>query len=175
MPSSQTAETTRLRKSPDKGPIPRRLRFGAPQKSHFQCVGNADRFNPAGKRSSVPIQKMGRLSFRRGKCDGDTPWDSVAATQVGTRSRIKSGCRGVYHAASAWGQPRLRHYAARRASVTSSCIRGRRLPAIWSRRRFQIVSGPMDATGRMMFSSAENRRAPLRDCGVRRTKFPRRG
>ena len=31
MPSSRTAETTRLRKSTDKGPIPRRLQFGAPQ------------------------------------------------------------------------------------------------------------------------------------------------
>src|SRR5208282_5329460 len=40
MPSSRTAQTTRLRKSTDKGPIPRRLRFGAPQESHFQCVGN---------------------------------------------------------------------------------------------------------------------------------------
>ena len=52
MPSLRTAETTRLRKSTDKDPIPRRLRFGAPQESDFQRVGNTDRFNPAGNRSS---------------------------------------------------------------------------------------------------------------------------
>ena len=63
MPSSRTAETTRLRKSTDKGPIPRRLRFGAPQESHFQRVGNTAQFNPAGNRSS----HMGRSCFRRGE------------------------------------------------------------------------------------------------------------
>jgi hypothetical protein len=43
-----------LRKSSDKGPIPRRLRFGAPQESDFQRLGkNTTRFNPAGNRSSV--------------------------------------------------------------------------------------------------------------------------
>jgi hypothetical protein len=42
-----------LRKSSDKGPIPRRLRFGAPQESDFQPLGkNTTRFNPAGNRSS---------------------------------------------------------------------------------------------------------------------------
>jgi hypothetical protein len=52
MPSSPTAQTTRLRKSSDKGPIPRRLRFGAPQESDFQRLGkNTTRFNPAGNRS----------------------------------------------------------------------------------------------------------------------------
>jgi hypothetical protein len=41
-----------LRKSSDKGPIPRRLRFGAPQESDFQPLGkNTTRFNPAGNRS----------------------------------------------------------------------------------------------------------------------------
>jgi hypothetical protein len=41
-----------LRKSSDKGPIPRRLRFGAPQESDFQRLGkNTKRFNPAGNRS----------------------------------------------------------------------------------------------------------------------------
>ena len=39
MPSSQTAETTRLRKSPDKGPIPRRLQFGAPRVRIFSALG----------------------------------------------------------------------------------------------------------------------------------------
>ena len=58
MPSSQTAETTRLRKSSDKGPIPRRLQFGAPQESHFQCVENADQFNPAGNRSNVDAKTV---------------------------------------------------------------------------------------------------------------------
>jgi hypothetical protein len=43
-----------LRKSSDKGPIPRRLRFGAPQESDFQRLGkNTTRFNPAGNRSSA--------------------------------------------------------------------------------------------------------------------------
>jgi len=31
-----------VRKSTDKGPIPRRLRFGAPQESDFQPVGNLE-------------------------------------------------------------------------------------------------------------------------------------
>src|SRR3954452_23590972 len=41
MPSSPTAATTRARKSTDKGPIPRRLRFGAPQESDFHRMGIA--------------------------------------------------------------------------------------------------------------------------------------
>jgi len=48
-----------LRKSTDKGPIPRRLRFGAPQESHFQRVGNTARFNPAGNRSKKEIALIG--------------------------------------------------------------------------------------------------------------------
>ena len=73
MPSSQTAETTRLRKSSDKGPIPRRLRFGAPQESHFQCVGNADRFNPAGNRSNSarPARRRDLDRVQRACSEGD--------------------------------------------------------------------------------------------------------
>jgi transposase len=46
-----------LRKSSDKGPIPRRLRFGAPQESDFQRLGkNTTRFNPAGNRSKARFE-----------------------------------------------------------------------------------------------------------------------
>jgi hypothetical protein len=49
-----------LRKSSDKGPIPRRLRFGAPQESDFQRLGkNTKRFNPAGNRSKLGQQGFG--------------------------------------------------------------------------------------------------------------------
>ena len=58
MPSSRTAKTTRLRKSTDKGPTPRRLRFGAPQESDFQRVGNTVRFNPA----KTALEKWLRLN-----------------------------------------------------------------------------------------------------------------
>ncbi len=53
MPSSPIAETTRLRKSTDKGPISRRLRIGAAQESDFLRFGNPERFNPRGNRSSL--------------------------------------------------------------------------------------------------------------------------
>ena len=53
MPSSCTAATTRVRKSTDKGPIPRRLRFGAPQESDFQRRGNSPQFNLSGFRSNA--------------------------------------------------------------------------------------------------------------------------
>jgi hypothetical protein len=53
-----------LRKSSDKGPIPRRLRFGAPQESDFQRLGkNTKRFNPAGNRSSM--SRLGVPTARR--------------------------------------------------------------------------------------------------------------
>ena len=65
------------RKSPDKGPIPRRLRFGAPQESHFQCVGNTDRFNPAGNRSS----------------DGRTPMNAALDVECLPGRRNASGRR----------------------------------------------------------------------------------
>src|SRR5208282_2114264 len=62
MPSSRTAETTRLRKSTDNGPIPRRLRFGALQESDFQALENTRRFNPAGNRSKHDAERPHRVS-----------------------------------------------------------------------------------------------------------------
>src|SRR3954451_5405153 len=53
MPSSPTATTTGARKSTDKGPIPRRLRSGAPHESDFHRHGNSSRFNLTGYRSSA--------------------------------------------------------------------------------------------------------------------------
>jgi hypothetical protein len=55
-----------LRKSSDKGPIPRRLRFGAPQESDFQRLGkNTKRFNPAGNRSNNNLCAYWGLLWKR--------------------------------------------------------------------------------------------------------------